>query len=82
MLILYRILAWIALPIALLRLLLRSYREPGYRYHLSERLGLTQNKTRRPMIWLHAVSVGEINAAADIAYEIDAKFEQHDLLVT
>ncbi len=82
MLILYRIITWIVLPIALLRLLLRSYREPGYRYHLSERIGLTQHKTTRPMIWLHAVSVGEINAAADIAYEIDAKFEQHDLLVT
>ena len=82
MLILYRILTWIALPIALLRLLIRSYREPGYRYHLSERIGLTQHRTIRPMIWLHAVSVGEINAAADIAYEIDARFLQHDLLVT
>ncbi|MDB5796700.1 MAG: 3-deoxy-D-manno-octulosonic acid transferase [Paucimonas sp.] len=63
-------LAWhLALPLVLLRLWWRGRREPGYRQHLAERLGwygarLGANPgAGQPLIWVHAVSVGETRAA-------------------
>lgn len=61
-------LAWlIILPAALLRLIWRARQEPGYRQHITERLGFfpPRRSTQRP-IWLHCVSVGEARAAAPL----------------
>ena len=62
----YRALWWIVAPLAVLRLLIRSRRERGYREHIGERFGF--GPARRaddlaPLIWVHAVSVGETRAA-------------------
>jgi 3-deoxy-D-manno-octulosonic-acid transferase len=52
------------LPAALVRLLWRGRREPGYRAHVAERFGrYAQPRPPEPLIWLHAVSVGETRAA-------------------
>jgi len=49
-------------PAYLLRLVWRGAREPGYRQHLGERLGL--GAAQPPgRLWLHAVSLGETRAA-------------------
>ena len=54
--------AWVfLLPWALLRLLWRSRRNPDYRRHWGERLGLGGSASMD--VWLHAVSVGEARAA-------------------
>ncbi|HEV3106753.1 MAG TPA: lipid IV(A) 3-deoxy-D-manno-octulosonic acid transferase [Trinickia sp.] len=63
---LYRALWWIAAPVAVLRLLIRSRRERGYREHIGERFGRTRGRVPEdtaPLIWVHAVSVGETRAA-------------------
>ncbi|MBG6219848.1 MULTISPECIES: lipid IV(A) 3-deoxy-D-manno-octulosonic acid transferase [unclassified Janthinobacterium] len=61
----YTLAWWLALPLVLARLWLRGRREPGYRQHWGERLGLYGRlpKCRMPTLWLHAVSVGETRAA-------------------
>ena len=63
----YEMLWRIALPFALVRLWLRGRREPGYRLHVGERLGRygqgAPSGKRDPIIWIHAVSVGETRAA-------------------
>jgi 3-deoxy-D-manno-octulosonic-acid transferase len=55
------------LPLALLRLFWRARREPAYRSHIGERLGLYRaaqpSVAGRPLLWLHAVSLGETRAA-------------------
>jgi 3-deoxy-D-manno-octulosonic-acid transferase len=56
---------WLAVPFAALYLLWRSLAQPEYRRHWRERfLGLgAAPPAGRPLIWVHAVSVGETRAA-------------------
>ncbi|MCS6996032.1 MAG: 3-deoxy-D-manno-octulosonic acid transferase [Casimicrobiaceae bacterium] len=70
---------WIgALPVALLRLLLRSVRQPAYRRGLSERLALVAPP--RVCIWVHAVSVGEARAIAPLVRKLVSR--GHSVLAT
>jgi 3-deoxy-D-manno-octulosonic-acid transferase len=73
----YRALWLLVAPLAVLRLLIRSRRERGYREHIGERFGF--GPARRaddlaPLIWVHAVSVGETRAAQPL---IDALQQAH-----
>ena len=62
----YNALWWIVAPLAVLRLLIRSRKERGYREHIAERFGYSRGRLpedNAPLIWVHAVSVGETRAA-------------------
>jgi 3-deoxy-D-manno-octulosonic-acid transferase len=62
----YNALWWIAAPIAVTRLLWRSRKEAGYRRYIGERFGRVRGRLPEddaPLIWVHAVSVGETRAA-------------------
>ena len=62
----YNALWWLVAPLAVLRLLIRSRKERGYREHIGERFGYTRGRLPEddaPLIWVHAVSVGETRAA-------------------
>jgi len=58
-------LAWaLATPLAVGYLLWRSRAQPAYRQHWRERWGLfPARRDERPLVWVHAVSVGETRAA-------------------
>jgi 3-deoxy-D-manno-octulosonic-acid transferase len=60
---LYTLLWLLALPLALLRLLWRSRRAPAYRRRWGERLGRFHPPDETGGVWVHAVSVGETQAA-------------------
>ena len=61
---LYSLCLYLLLPLLLLRLLLRSLQQPQYRRRWRERLGFVPlPPDARPLICLHAVSVGETMAA-------------------
>jgi 3-deoxy-D-manno-octulosonic-acid transferase len=64
--ILYSLLLYLALPAVLLRLLWRSLRAPAYRQRWRERLGVYGDESLRAGLWIHAVSVGETQAAAPL----------------
>ncbi len=51
-------------PAYLLRLWWRGRRESGYRHALAERLALSRGDGETGRLWLHAVSLGETQAAA------------------
>jgi 3-deoxy-D-manno-octulosonic-acid transferase len=73
----------IALPLALCRLWWRGRREPGYRRHVPERLGrYVRESDVRPLIWVHAVSVGETRAAQPLVAGLLAACPDHRLLLT
>jgi 3-deoxy-D-manno-octulosonic-acid transferase len=62
----YRAAWWLIAPLAVLRLFIRSRRERGYREHVCERFGRSAGRLPEddaPLIWVHAVSVGETRAA-------------------
>lgn len=78
----YSLLWHMALPLLLLRTLLRGRKEPGYRQDLRQRFGMGSPQTSRPTIWIHAVSVGETRAAAPLIAALRARWPRHRILVT
>jgi 3-deoxy-D-manno-octulosonic-acid transferase len=75
-------LLWLAFPWVLLHLWWRGRRQPGYREHIAERFGWYRTRPRRPVIWLHAVSVGETRAAEPLVRALAARYPEHELLLT
>lgn len=79
----YELLWRLALPLALLRLWWRGRREPGYRLHVGERLGsYPALPDARPVIWIHAVSVGETRAAEPLVAALGDLHPGHRLVFT
>lgn len=79
---LYQVLIRIVAPLVLLAVCLRGVRDRSYRDRLLERFGYTQLSFTRPPIWLHAVSVGEVQAATPLIRRLLLNAEQRPLLVT
>ncbi|OPX55792.1 3-deoxy-D-manno-octulosonic acid transferase [Oceanospirillum multiglobuliferum] len=50
--------------------------------NFSERLGYTPSLPIKPVIWLHAASVGEVIAATPLITRLQKEFEDHLLVVT
>ena len=78
----YRLALWLLFPWVLMHLWWRGRRQPGYREHIGERFGWYQARPRRPVIWLHAVSVGETRAAEPLVRALAARYPRHELLLT
>lgn len=58
-----------------------------YRAGLPQRLGLVRAQLRRfvggrPVIWVHAVSVGEVLAVSRLVQELDVAFPEHRVVVS
>lgn len=78
----YRLLLWLLFPWVLLHLWWRGRRQPAYREHIAERFGWYSVRPERPLIWLHAVSVGETRAAEPLVRALAARYPGHALLLT
>jgi len=78
----YRVLLWLAFPWVLVRLWWRGRREPGYRQGIGERFGFYGISPGKPVLWLHAVSVGETRAAEPLLRGLQARHPECELLVT
>ena len=78
----YRLLLWLAFPYLLARLWWRGRREPRYRENPGERFGFYRTTPRRPVIWLHAVSLGETRAAEPLLRALQRRHPDCDLLIT
>lgn len=63
---LYSALLYLLTPFALLRLLWRGYAERGYWQRWGERFGYGAVPACSGAVWVHAVSVGEVQAAAPL----------------
>ncbi|MSQ54672.1 MAG: 3-deoxy-D-manno-octulosonic acid transferase [Betaproteobacteria bacterium] len=79
---LYTFLLALALPLILARLWWRGRREPGYRRLIGERFGYYDFGPDRPVVWVHAVSVGEVRAAAPLVRALVEEYPDHQMLVT
>ena len=79
---LYSLLFYIAQPLVWLRLLWRGRKQPEYRQHVAERYGFYKNGLSGPVVWLHAVSVGETRAAEPLIAALLARHRGHSLLLT
>ncbi|HEV7271856.1 lipid IV(A) 3-deoxy-D-manno-octulosonic acid transferase [Pseudoxanthomonas sp.] len=80
--ILYSVVLYLLTPVTVYHLIWRGFRYPEYFLRWSERYGSYATPSRPVDVWLHAVSVGEVNAAAPV---VDALLKRHRglrLLVT
>ncbi len=78
----YALLLFVAFPYALLHLLWRARRQPAYLAHWGERFGFNSACPAQPVIWLHAVSVGETRAAVPLVQALLARYPDHQVLLT
>ncbi len=61
----------------------RTIRHKRYRTGWAQRFGkITRNNPEKRCIWLHAVSVGEINAAKTIIDEMQKKFGNYEIVIS
>ncbi len=81
---LYSLLWWCVLPVALLRLWWRGRTEPGCRTQWGERLARYDRSVPvpAPLLWVHAVSVGETRAAEPLVRALLRNFPGHQVLLT
>jgi 3-deoxy-D-manno-octulosonic-acid transferase len=77
----YNILVYLAAPVAVLMHLWRSFRDPSYRERLGERFGLGP-AIAGDNIWIHAVSVGEVQAAQPLIARLRERHPRYGILVT
>lgn len=82
----YSIIFTLALPLVWIRLLWRSRKSSAYRQRMGERFGRIRVPDsfdpERPVIWLHAVSVGESMAAAPLVAALQAETPNLQFVVT
>ncbi len=78
----YTLLLYALLPQALLHLLWRALRQRAYLEHIPERFGRYAVATGQPLIWVHAVSVGETRAAEPLIAALQRKYPRHRVLLT
>jgi len=78
----YNLLLLLLLPLIPLRLVWRARRQPEYLRHIGERFGLCRTRSDKPVIWLHAVSVGETRAAAPLIEALLARHPDYAILLT
>jgi 3-deoxy-D-manno-octulosonic-acid transferase len=79
----YTAAAYALLPYARARLAWRARREPGYAEHVGERFGRYDSPASAgPVLWVHAVSVGETRAAEPIVKALAERHPSHRVLIT
>lgn len=79
----YTLLHYLSLPAIMIRLLWRSRYTVAYRQRWSERFGYIKRVTQtEASIWIHAVSLGEANAAIPLIKELITRYRQYTIVVT
>jgi len=80
----YTALFYLLSPLFFLRLFWRGLSNKDYLYRWNERLGFSDSRPSEdlPVIWLHAVSVGEVNASIPLLRALISDFPNSEYIVT
>jgi 3-deoxy-D-manno-octulosonic-acid transferase len=79
----YTFIVYFLAPFVLLRLFWLGFKNPVYRLRWQERFGFfSWAKNNKPVLWIHAVSVGEVNAATPIIHRLLEQYPQYKILMT
>ncbi len=79
---LYTLTMYLLTPVILYRLALRGMRYPEYFGRWRERFGFFPSPGFRNSIWVHAVSVGEVNAAVPLIAALMRRYEGRSFVIT
>ncbi len=78
----YTLLLCLLFPFIFFKLLWRGRLQPEYLQHIGERFGFYKQTSNLPIIWLHAVSVGETRATVSLVEQLCRNYPQHQILLT
>ena len=78
----YTIALYLLTPLILYRLAVRGLRYPDYFARWRERFGFFQNPFIRNSIWIHAVSMGEVNAAMPLIDALMQRYQGTPFVIT
>lgn len=83
----YTLFCFLILPFVFIRLWVKGQSIAGYRKRWAERVGsystiFEKNHWSSPLLWVHAVSVGEVLAAIPLIKKLETSFPQHTILIT
>ncbi len=78
----YSLLLYLIMPLVVVRRYWRSLKSPAYRERWLERFGWFDSPVSGGCIWLHAVSVGEVQAAAQLVRRLLADYPGLPLVIT
>jgi 3-deoxy-D-manno-octulosonic-acid transferase len=79
---LYSAALYLLTPVTVYHLIWRGFRFHEYFQRWDERYGLYQTPPQRMDVWLHAVSVGEVNAAAPVVNALLRQYPQLRCVIT
>jgi 3-deoxy-D-manno-octulosonic-acid transferase len=79
---LYNIIFAIILPFLFFILLIKGIRKRDYLRRWNERVSLIPTLPKRKRIWIHALSLGEVNASVPLIKKIKEIFINYSILVT
>ena len=79
---LYSLVLYLLLPLALFHLIWRARKQPAYLEHVGERFGMFAGGPSSRVIWIHAVSVGETRAAEPLVKALQMRHPDHPILLT
>lgn len=80
--VIYSLLLYLLAPVAFIATALRGLRESTYRGRLSERFGFTTLTFATQPLWIHAVSVGEVQASAALVRALLREYPDRPILIT
>lgn len=78
----YNIITYLVAPVYSLYWLFRGFANRDYWHRLEQRFGFGYPKLANGCIWIHAVSVGEVQASAPLVKALARRFPDRQLLVT
>jgi 3-deoxy-D-manno-octulosonic-acid transferase len=73
---------YLLLPFVIINLFWRGIHYPAYWFRWPERFGYLESMRGQRVIWVHAVSVGEVRSSAELIDELTTRFPHHRILVT
>lgn len=80
---LYSFIFYLLIPVILARLCLLARRNPDYKKRWAERFGFVEKiRTDKKIIWVHAVSVGEVQAARPLVDSLLKTYPGFEILIT
>ncbi len=80
--ILYTVFLYLLTPLFTLRLFWKSRANPGYRERWRERFGYFNGPPPGRTIWIHAVSVGEVQASQQLVKQLRQNYPSHQIIIS
>ena len=79
---LYAVALYLLVPVTVYHLIWRGFRQSTYFQRWNERYAIYGDAPQASTLWVHAVSVGEVNAAVPLVNALRREYPRHHLLVT